>query len=101
MDRVTRQCPQNHNLFEEKGEPKRFRTEVLPLTSRTPYRLAKPAYEFAIRVTRSAFSLTAVVWLSEAVLVAVTKGDSGHRFRYVTLTVQRLVLVCLQCTVLV
>jgi len=23
----------NHNLFEEKGEPKRCRTEVLPLTS--------------------------------------------------------------------
>ena len=29
----------NHNLFEEKGEPKRYRTEVLPLTSLTPYRL--------------------------------------------------------------
>ena len=28
----------NHNLFEEKGEPKRYRTEVLPLTSLTPYR---------------------------------------------------------------
>ena len=27
----------NHNLFEEKGEPKRYRTEVLPLTSLTPY----------------------------------------------------------------
>ena len=26
-----------HNLFEEKGEPKRYRTEVLPLTSLTPY----------------------------------------------------------------
>ena len=25
----------NHNLFEKKGEPKRFRTEVLPLTSLT------------------------------------------------------------------
>ena len=25
-------------LFEEKGEPKRYRTEVLPLTSLTPYR---------------------------------------------------------------
>ena len=33
----------NHNLFEEKGEPKRYRTEVLPLTSLTPYRWAKPA----------------------------------------------------------
>ena len=28
----------NHNLFEEKGQPKRCRTEVLPLTSLTPYR---------------------------------------------------------------
>ena len=28
----------NHNLSEEKGEPKRYRTEVLPLTSLTPYR---------------------------------------------------------------
>ena len=28
----------NHNLLEEKGEPKRYRTEVLLLTSLTPYR---------------------------------------------------------------
>ena len=28
----------NHNLLEEKGEPKRYRTDVLPLTSLTPYR---------------------------------------------------------------
>ena len=28
----------NHNLFEEKGEPKRYRTEVLPIASLTPYR---------------------------------------------------------------
>ena len=28
----------NHNLFEENGESKRYRTEVLPLTSLTPYR---------------------------------------------------------------
>ena len=27
----------NHNLFEEKGETKRYRTEVLPLTNLTPY----------------------------------------------------------------
>ena len=27
----------NHNLFEEKGEPKRYQTEVHPLTSLTPY----------------------------------------------------------------
>ena len=28
----------NHNFFEDKGKPKRYRTEVLPLTSLTPYR---------------------------------------------------------------
>ena len=28
----------NHNLFDEKGELKRYRTEVLPLTNLTPYR---------------------------------------------------------------
>ena len=36
-DKVTRQYPQT-TTFEEKGEPKRYRTEALPLTSVTPYR---------------------------------------------------------------
>ena len=36
-DKVTRQCPEI-TTFEEKGEPKRYRTEVLPLTSLPPYR---------------------------------------------------------------
>ena len=36
-DKVTRPCPQT-TTFEEEGEPKRYRTEVLPLTSLTPYR---------------------------------------------------------------
>ena len=36
-DKVTRQCPQT-TTFEEKGGPKRVRTEVLLLTSLTPYR---------------------------------------------------------------
>ena len=31
----------NHNLFVEKGEPKRCQTEVLPLTSLMPYCQAK------------------------------------------------------------
>ena len=34
----------DHNLCEEKGEPKRYPTEVLPLTSLTPYRWANPAH---------------------------------------------------------
>ena len=45
MDTVTTETVStNHNLSEEKGEPKRDRTEVLPLTSLTPYRWAKPAH---------------------------------------------------------
>ena len=36
-DKVTRLRPQT-TTFEEKGEPKRVRTEVLLLTSLTPYR---------------------------------------------------------------
>ena len=36
-DKVTRPYPQT-TTFEEKGEPKRYRTEVLPLTSLPPYR---------------------------------------------------------------
>ena len=36
-DKVTRQCPQT-TTFEEKGEQKRIRTEVLLLTSLMPYR---------------------------------------------------------------
>ena len=36
-DKVTRQCPQT-TTFEEKGEPKRIRTEVPLLTSLTSYR---------------------------------------------------------------
>ena len=41
----------NHNLFEEKGEPKRYRTEVLPLTSLTPYCQAKPAHRPVVLAT--------------------------------------------------
>ena len=36
-DKVTRQSPQT-TTFEEKGEPKRIRTEVPLFTSLTPYR---------------------------------------------------------------
>ena len=34
-DKVTKQCLQT-TTFEEKGQPKRYRTEVLPLTSLPP-----------------------------------------------------------------
>ena len=43
-DKVYKTVSTNHNLFEEKGEPKRIQTEALLLTSLTPYRWAKPAH---------------------------------------------------------
>ena len=52
----------NHNLFEEKGEPKRFRTEVLPLTSLTPYRQAKPAHTYPLALARFFYDLSLRVW---------------------------------------
>ena len=36
-----------NTIFEEKGEPKRIRTEVPLLTSLTPYREAKPAHHIS------------------------------------------------------
>ena len=42
----------NHNLFEEKGEPKRYRTEVLPLTSLTPLPLGQAGSQELERYTQ-------------------------------------------------
>ena len=55
----------NHNLFERKGEPKRYRTEVLPLTSLTPYH--RPNLYMQIHARRHLAS--AVPWISEARLL--------------------------------
>ena len=51
MDKVTRQVSTNHNLFEERGQPKRYQAaEALLLTSLAqPYRWATPAHECAQR----------------------------------------------------
>ena len=37
-DKVTETVSTNHHLSEDKGQPKRYRTEALLLTSLTPYR---------------------------------------------------------------
>ena len=44
----------NHNLFEEKGEPKRYRTEVLPLTSLTarPNRLTNQILMMCTQISK-------------------------------------------------
>ena len=51
----------NHNLFEEKGQPKRYRTEVLPLTSLTPWDY-RPTL-LTRRVRR--FGLTVRLWVGK------------------------------------
>ena len=38
MDKVTRQCPQTTTFLKRKESRSGYRTEVLPLTSLTPYR---------------------------------------------------------------
>ena len=43
-DKITKQRSTNHDLFEEKGQPKRNRSEAILLTSLTPYRWATPAH---------------------------------------------------------
>ena len=59
-DKVTRQCPQ-FTAFEEKGEPKRIRTEVPPLTSLTnALPLGQTGSETYFIVSASAFILTCV-----------------------------------------
>ena len=64
-DKVTRQRPQT-TTFEKKGEPKRIRTEVLLLTSLTPYRWAKPAHN----------EMSALVWvITNAVVGALQTNE--------------------------
>ena len=55
----------NRNLFEEKGEPKWYRTEVLRLTSLMPYRQAKPANCMATHTGLLSYSLPSSQSLGE------------------------------------
>ena len=59
----------NHNPFKEKGEPKRYRTEVLPLTNLTPYRWAKPAHERCKELQPLDYSVTRVIYYQPASLL--------------------------------
>ena len=56
-DKVKRPCPQT-TTFEEKGEPKRYRTEVLPLTSLKPVLnwanfLREPSWKYSAKLAGS------------------------------------------------
>ena len=62
----------SHNLFEEKGEPKRNRAETLLLTSRTPYRWATPAHKYCS--STFCFTSTEARWL-------IRDGGKGGRGR--------------------
>ena len=65
----------NHNLFEEKGEPKRYRTEVLPLTNLTPYRRARPAHVIIIIIIIDRFYTALVSALEQTRCALVARGS--------------------------
>ena len=55
MDKVV---STNHNLFEEKGEPKRYQTEVLPLTNLKPVLIGRmfvrePSWKYSAKLDGS------------------------------------------------
>ena len=75
-DKVTRQCPQT-TTFEEKGEPKRIRTEVTLLTSLTPYREAKPAHSTGALKSRPDIAVL-IDWASNTTLLTGFKSMFGR-----------------------
>ena len=87
-DKVTRQCPQT-TIFEEKGEPKRIRAEVPPLTSLMPI-TARPnrltanymARNCRLYVTLFCFSVFVCfcVFDSNTVSYFMPKGMGNTRF---------------------
>ena len=68
----------DHNLSEEKGEPKRYRTEVLPLTNLRPNRLTlTKAYKYIFII----FALTQPqprVFINIYSLSSPTRTDRVH-----------------------
>ena len=66
MDQSNRTVSTNHNLFEEKGEPKRYRTEVLPLTNR----LALPLGQTGSLTKQTGLCLKSLTTLNRLVLMS-------------------------------
>ena len=64
MDKITRQRPQTTTFSKGKGQPKRHRTEVLPLTSLKPHRYAKLALSLMIYVYSN------IIYSKESVVTA-------------------------------
>ena len=73
-----------HNLFEEKGEPKRYRTEVLPLTNLTarPNRLTQVVTDVMFYVlyvrTFSGYPVTYADWMKELLQLAADVEADGE-----------------------
>ena len=70
----------DHNLFEEKGEPKRYRTEVLPLTSVKPVlnwaKVCSPNILRTVRRTMIRFLIELLVrrtWFGQSKIYFVLK----------------------------
>ena len=77
MDKVTGKCPQI-TTFEEKGVPKRYRTEVLPLTSLKPVlnwaNVCSPNIVRTLRRTMIRFLIELLVrrtWFGQSILYFV------------------------------
>ena len=81
----------NPNLSEDKGEPKRYRTEVLPLTSLTPYRQAKPAHKAS---SEEAEEIAVGRWFRSETAQGKEEGLRGQFFL-------NLFLVCNLCAPLI
>ena len=91
------------NLFEEKGEPKRYRTEVLPLTSLTPY--ARPdrlttgsPQSWTCHIVRSMLTSSAKLCPQSPgpplsfVLLATTESAAGFNTKQLSLAILSLIV---------
>ena len=67
----------NHNLFEEKGEPNRYQTEVLLLTSLSPYRKAKPAHKMHSTESRVVIGPSNILFAGVSVCIFLPGNFSG------------------------
>ena len=70
-DKVTRQCPQT-TTFEQKGEPKRIRIEVLLLTILTHYRQAKPTHIIMIFISSWIFYVDSGMTITHRIFIRAT-----------------------------
>ena len=91
-DKVTRPCPQA-TTFEEKGEPQRYQTEVLPLTSLTarPNRLTRNSPPAESYVDQNNFIRSIVCQFNTDIWCCFEKKDVYVRMFYIVTNVYMVV----------